>query len=577
MNDLVIRGAEIVDGTGTAPFAGDVAVRNGRITAVGRNLGSSSRTINAEGLLLTPGWIDIHTHYDAQVTWDPQLAPSVWHGVTTALLGNCGVGFAPAAPEAREWLIGLMAGVEDIPVTSLVKGIPWGWESFPEYLDVLEKMPRTLDVGVLLSHGALRSYVMGERASTCHDANSKDLDRMGFLTREAVRAGAFGFSTSRTLGHIGIDGEPVPGTYASEEELTCIAHAINRAGGGLIQMILAGADGEDPASFSRDLDMMCRLATDTRCPITYLTGEVNMAPYRWRNELRRCEEVERRAGRIAPQVPGRPVCMLFSIQGDSPFHLLPSFAAVKELPLADKVAIMRKPDFRRSLLSEEDPNTTGLSIAYKDSMLWERTYRMGLPLSYTPGPENSVANIAKKQGCDPREVAYDLLLENDGRSFLMFACANYYHETLDSTHEMLCHPLTVLGAGDAGAHCRIICDASMPTYMLTQWARDWGHGHRLHLPLEFVIKRLASDGAKLFGLSDRGTIKPGLKADLNLIDFDNLSLGHPEIVHDLPGGMPRLMQKATGYVSTFVNGQAIQETGQDTGARPGKLIRSGPN
>jgi N-acyl-D-aspartate/D-glutamate deacylase len=575
MNDVLIKGGTVIDGTGKPAFTGDVAFTDGRITGVGADLGAARRTIDADGLLVCPGWVDVHTHYDGQVTWDPQLAPSLWHGVSTVVMGNCGVGFAPAAPDQHEWLIALMEGVEDIPAASLVKGIPWGWESFPEYLNVISAMPRTLDVGTQLTHGALRAYVMGERGARNQPANADDMARMAALTREAILAGALGFSTSRTPIHVANDGEPVPGTYASEAELSAIAGAIKKVGRGLLEWVPAGVGGEDLPGLPTEVEMMGRISRTTGCPITFLLIQHNADANQWRHQLKICEEATRGGAKIVPQVFARPVCTLFSVQGDNPFQYYPTFAPLKHLSLPERVAILRDPDFKRRLLADDDPNTTGMSLIYKMDIMWERTYPMGNPLSYTPDKDNSIAAIARREGRSPREVAYDLMLELDGRAFLMYAAAGYADATEDAIHSMIRHPLTALGGSDAGAHVRVICDASVPTYMLTHWVRGHGAGDPFHLPLEFVVKKLSHDGARLFGMYDRGTLEPGMKADLNLIDFNRLGLNHPEMINDLPAGMPRLMQTANGYVATFVSGEAVQENGRETGARPGKIVRGG--
>ncbi|MBI3246181.1 MAG: amidohydrolase family protein [Deltaproteobacteria bacterium] len=574
MHDLSIKGGKIVDGTGQAPFTGDVALTDGRISGVGRDLGSAKRTINADGLLVTPGWVDVHTHYDGQAAWDQLMTPSLWHGVATVVMGNCGVGFAPATPDRHDWLIGLMEGVEDIPAKSLAAGLPWGWESFAEYLNVLAKMPRTIDVGGLVTHGAVRAYVMGDRGAKNQPANADDMAKMAALVKEAVLAGALGFSSSRTLVHSANGGEPVPGTYASDEELMAIARAIKETGRGLIELVPMGVAGEDNAALTRDMAMMRRIAATTGCPMTFLLPQHNSDPNQWRDQLRQCEEAVKEGVRITPQVFARPVCVLFSAQGENPFQYLPSYAPLMNLPLAEKVKALRSPDLRAKLLSESDPHTTGMSLLYQSPMVWQRTYPMGTPLSYTPEKSNSIAEIAKREGRDPRAVVYDLLLENEGRAFLMYAAAGYTDGNPDAIHEMLRHPMTALGGSDAGAHVRQIIDASIPTYMLTHWARDYKLGDRYHLPLEFVVKKLTRDGARLFGMHDRGTLEPGMKADVNLIDFENLHVNHPEMIYDMPAGMPRLMQTANGYVTSFVSGEVVQENGKATDARPGKIVRS---
>jgi len=466
-----------------------------------------------------------------------------------------------------------MEGVEDIPSASLAKGIPWGWESFPEYLDVISAMPRTLDVGTQITHGALRAYVMGERGAKNQPANADDMAKMAALTGQAIRAGALGFSTSRTPIHVANDGEPVPGTYASEAELQAIASAIKQVGRGLLEWVPAGVGGEDLPGLPAEVELMSRISKNTGCPITFLLIQHNADANQWREQLRICEAATKGGAKIIPQVFARPVCTLFSVQGDNPFQYFPTFAPLKNLGLAERVAVLRDPDFRRRLLADNDPNTTGMSLIYKMDIMWERTYPMGYPLSYTPDKENSIAAIARREGRTPREVAYDLMLEQEGRAFLMYAAAGYADGNESAIHSMLRHPLTALGGSDAGAHVRVICDASVPTYMLTHWVRGHGEGDPYHLPLELVVRKLSRDGARLFGMYDRGTLEPGMKADVNLIDFNGLELNHPEMINDLPAGMPRLMQTAKGYVATFVSGEAVQENGHETGARPGKIVR----
>lgn len=573
MHDLLIRGGKIVDGTGKPAFTGDLAISQGRIVAVGKDVGRARRTVDADGLLVSPAWVDVHTHYDGQVAWDEQLTPSLWHGVATVVMGNCGVGFAPATPDRHEWLIGLMEGVEDIPGASLAAGLPWGWQSFPEYLEVLDRMPRTLDAGGMITHGALRAYVMGERGARNEPATTEDIARMAALTKEAVLAGALGFSTSRTLVHTANDGEPVPGTFATEEELIGIVRAMRTTGRGIVEMVPRGVAGEDPGLL-QEVDMMIRIARATGCPLTFLLAQNNTAPEQWREVMAKCTAAVRAGVPIIPMVFARPVCVLFSFQGENPFEYLPSFQPLKKLPLAEKVAALRNPELRRTLLSEKDPHTTGFSLLYQNELVWERTYPMGQPLSYEPDSRNSVAAIARRTGRSPREVVYDLLLEHDGRAFLMFAAAGYAEGNAKCLHELICNPITVLGGSDAGAHVRQIIDASMPTYALTHWVRDKADDDPQRLSLEFVVKKLTHDGARLFGMKDRGTLEPGAKADVNLIDYANLHIDHPEMVYDLPAGMPRLMQTAKGYVATFVSGEAVQENGRDTGARPGRIVRS---
>lgn len=573
MHDVVIRGGKIVDGTGKPAFTGDIAIANGKIVAVGKDVGSATKTVNADGLLVTPAWVDAHTHYDGQVAWDQQMTPSLWHGVSTVVMGNCGVGFAPATPDRHEWLISLMESVEDIPSKSLTAGLPWGWQSFPEYLDVLDRMPRTLDVGGLITHGAMRAFVMGERGAKNEAATAEDMARMAALAKEAVLAGALGFSTSRTLVHSTHDGVPVPGTYASEEELSTIARAVRSTGRGVLEVVPRGVAGETP-EMVQEVEMLISIARNTGCPLTFLLAPNNTYPEQWREVMAKCSAAVEGGVRIVPMVFARPVCVLFSFQGDNPFEYLPSFQALKKLSHDEKIAALRNPELRQKLVTEKDPNTTGMSLLYQNPLVWERTYPMGAKLSYEPAATDSIAAISKRENRNPREVVYDLMLENNGRAFLMYAAAGYATGNAGPLHELITNPITVMGGSDAGAHVRQIIDAGVPTYALTHWTRDKATDDPKRLPLEFVVKKLTHDSARLFGMTDRGTLEPGAKADVNLIDYENLGVSYPEMVYDLPAGMPRLMQTARGYEKTFVSGEVVQENGKDTGARPGRIVRS---
>jgi N-acyl-D-aspartate/D-glutamate deacylase len=573
MHDLLIRGGTIVDGTGKPAFTGDVAIRAGRVSAVGKDLGSASRTVNADGLLVAPAWVDVHTHYDAQVAWDEQLTPSLWHGVATVVMGNCGVGFAPAAPDRHEWLIGLMEGVEDIPGASLAAGLPWGWQTFSEYYAVLEKMPRTLDVAGMITHGAVRAYVMGERGAKNAPATADDIAQMAVVVKEAMLAGALGFSSSRTPVHLAKDGVPVPGTFATEDELLGIVKGMRETGRGIFEVVPAGVVGEAPNALMPEIEMMIRISRASGCPLTFLLGQGNKEPNIWREVLRMCSTAVQSGVPITPMVFARPVTLLLTLQSENPFKSLPSFKPLRNLPLAEKVAALRNPELRRTLLAEREARASRAALMYHETF-WEKTYRMGQPLNYMPSPDQSIAAIAQREGRNVLDVVYDALLEQDGHAFLMNTVAGYADGNGNALREMMTHPITALGGSDAGAHVSQIMDASMPTYMLTHWVRGLSKDHPDHLPLELVVKKLTHDGARLFGLKDRGTLEPGAKADVNLIDYENLHVNHPELVHDLPAGMPRLMQTAKGYVATYVSGQAVQENGCDTGARPGKIVRA---
>jgi N-acyl-D-aspartate/D-glutamate deacylase len=569
MHDLVIRNATVVDGTGRERFEGDVAIDNGHVAEVGQVAGKGKEEIDASGLLAMPGWVDVHTHYDGQVTWDPLLTPSFWHGVTTVVMGNCGVGFAPAAPEQREWLVGLMEGVEDIPGTALNEGIRWDWESFPEYLDALERCPHAIDVAAHIAHGPVRAYVMGERGATNEPASAEDIARMAELVGEAMRAGALGFSSSRTLLHLAIDGEPVPGTFAAEDELMAFARVLGEHGSGIFEVAPAGVSGEDLAAPEKEIAWMQRVSAATGCPITFLLGQNTLEPDAWRRMLQLCEQADAEGARVYPQVFGRPTNLLFSFEGVSPFARYPSFAPLMDMTPKERMPFLRDPSFRAKVLSESDPNDDVFAMMMKDP--WHQSFELGDPPDYEPDASCSLAARAARDGVDPRELAWDILLGDDGRAVVLWALLGYADGDLEPVREMLEHPLSAVGGSDGGAHCRMICDSSVPTFLLTHWTRDRSRGPRL--PLESVVKKQSRDTARLYGLDDRGEIKPGQKADINLVDYDALSIGVPRMVYDLPGGAPRFMQKAVGYKATLVAGQVVQRDGEDSGARPGRVVR----
>ena len=571
MYDLVVRGGTLVDGTGDAPRVADVAVDDGVITEVGRLTGAAARrTIDAEGLTVTPGFVDIHTHYDGQATWDPLLAPSVWHGVTTVVMGNCGVGFAPVRPGSEQWLIGLMEGVEDIPGTALAEGITWAWESFPEYLDALDRLPHAIDVGTQVPHGAVRAYVMGERGARNEPAGPDDIAAMSAIVEEGMRAGALGFSTSRTLAHRAIDGEPVPGTFAAEDELFGIGDALRRAGRGIFELAPAGSAGEDIVRPKDEVDWMWRLSKAIGRPVTFALLQVDAAPDLWRELFDISVGAVGAGAQVYPQVAGRPFGLLVGLQTTHAFLDRPSYRAIADRPLAERVAAMRDPGFRARLLAEQPEGRNAFASFVRSS--FDKMFVLGDPVDYEPGPERSVAGIAAAEGRTPEEVLYDALLADDGRAFLVFPLLNYSEGNADAIREMLLHPQGALGLGDGGAHCGIICDASIPTFMLTHWVRDRTRGPRL--PIEYVVRKMTQDTARLYGIPDRGVVRPGSKADLNLIDLPRLHLGVPRLAHDLPAGGRRLLQHAEGYVDTIVSGEVVVHEGEDTGSRPGRLVRS---
>jgi len=571
MHDLVVRGGTIVDGTGAPARTADVTVDRGQITGVGSFADeSATRTVDADGLLVTPGWVDIHTHYDGQATWDEVLAPSSSHGVTTVVTGNCGVGFAPARPDRHEWLIGLMEGVEDIPGSALAEGMEWDWETFPQYLDSLDQRKWTMDLGTQIAHGAVRSYVMGDRGARNETATAEDIEAMKQVVKEAIRAGALGFSTSRTLAHLAIDGEPVPGTYAAEDELFGIGSALGELGTGVFELAPAGTAGEDIIAPKREVDWMRRLSAAISRPITFALVQVDDAPGLWRELMDESLNAVSEGADLWPQVAGRGFGLLSGhFTTYSFFDQIPAYQELKAKGLSPDslVDALRTREVRHSIESwEPDPAT-----ADRMDQAFRTTFALGSPPDYEPGPERSLIGIAAAAGRTPLAVAYDAMLEDDGRGLLYVPILNYSNGDLEPAREMLLHPRAAAGLGDGGAHCGVICDASQPTFMLTHWTRDRSRGERL--PLEWMVRKQTHDTARLYGLGDRGTIEVGAIADLNLIDYDNLQLGNPTVVTDLPAGGSRLLQSATGYVETIKSGVTTFADGKETGARPGTLLR----
>jgi len=564
--DLVIRGGTIVDGTGAAPVRGDVAVEAGRIVAVGEVTGDAKRTIDAAGLTVTPGFVDIHTHYDGQATWDPQLAPSCYHGVTTAVMGNCGVGFAPVRPDQHDFLIQLMEGVEDIPGAALHEGIQWAWESFPEYLDALAGRRFSMDLGTQVPHGPVRAYVMGERGADNEPATAADIERMAAIVKEGMLAGALGFSTSRTVAHRAITGEPVPGTFAAADELFGIGRVLQEVGRGIFEVAGAGAAGEDIAAPRQELAWMRKLSAEIGRPVTFAMLQVDPAPELWRELLDLSSAAVAEGAQVFPQVAGRPFGLLIGHQTNiHPFMDYPTYKNLLSLDFAERVRRMRDPETKRRILAEVAAEVSPLLTTLG------RTFPMGDPPNYEPAYEDSIEAIAKREGRDAFELFYDRLLERDGKELFLVPILNYTDLTADPIREMMLHPRAALGLGDGGAHCGTICDASIQTFMLTHWVRDRKRGDRI--PLELAVKRMSKDTADLYGLTDRGVVEVGKKADLNVIDLAGLCLDPPEMVYDLPAGGKRFMQRARGYRATIVSGEVTIEDDEPTGALPGTLIR----
>ncbi|WP_333586727.1 N-acyl-D-amino-acid deacylase family protein [Phenylobacterium sp.] len=562
--DLVLRGGTVADGTGAPTYEADVAIRDGRIVQVGEVRGAGAEEIDARGRLVTPGFVDIHTHYDGQAAWDTHMQPSSWHGVTTVVMGNCGVGFAPCRPADHDRLVRLMEGVEDIPFPVLTEGLPWNWESFPDYLDALAARRFDVDIAAQLPHAALRVYVMGERGADREPATPADISAMAELAEAAVRAGALGFSTSRTLNHRTSDGQPTPTLTAGEDELTGIALGLARAGKGVLQVV---SDFADPVA---EFAMLRRIVEASGRPLSFSLTQHAKAPQAWRLLLDALSDATAAGLPMKAQVCGRPVGILFGFELTlNPFSQHPAYRALAHLPLAERAARLAQPDVRAALLAEAGGPAQGFAGAAPRN--WANMYLMGERPDYEPKPSQTVAALALAQGRRPEEVALDHMLSGGGRGMLYLPFLNYAEGSLDPSYEMLGHPDAVPGLSDGGAHVGMICDGSFPTSNLTHWTRDRTRGPRFDL--EAMVRMQTRDTARAVGLHDRGMIAPGLRADLNIIDYDNLALEPPTVAYDLPAGGRRLIQRARGYVATLVAGQVTQRDGEPTGALPGRLLR----
>jgi N-acyl-D-aspartate/D-glutamate deacylase len=559
---LAIRNGTIVDGTGREPFEGDIGIAGDRIVQVGRSVGRATEEIDARGMLVTPGFVDIHTHYDGQVTWSNQVTSSSLLGVTSVLMGNCGVGFAPCHEEHRQILMRLMEGVEDIPGVVLAEGLPWNWTTFADYLDALEARRYDADIATQIGHAPLRVYVMGERGAAREPASDEDKAAMGRIAGEAVRAGALGFSTSRTIIHRSSDGSPTPSFGAAEDELTAIARGLTAAGRGVLQLV---SDFDD---VDREFAMLRRVVEQSRRPMSLSLLQHEQFPDRWRRLLGHIHTAVDDGLEIKAQVGARPVAIILSFAlSMCPFSQLPTYESLKNLPAPLRLAQLRDPQMRARILSEEHHDEHyGRRVANFDNL-----YALRDPPDYEPHPDASIAAIARREGRTPAEVAYDLLLENDGQAMLYRPLYNYADKDLEVVREMLRHRDTLPGLSDGGAHYGYICDASFPTYLLTHWVRDRSRGERIDLPT--VIKWQTQDTAAAVGLHDRGVLLPGYKADVNVIDFDRLRLRAPQITYDLPAGGRRLSQKADGYRATIVSGVITYRDGVASGALPGRLVR----
>ena len=567
--DLIIRNGTIVDGLGGEPFVGDVAITDGVITSVGSVDGEAAREIDATGLLVTPGFVDLHTHYDGQAIWSDRMTPSSAHGVTTAVMGNCGVGFAPCRPTDHEVLVDVMAGVEDIPGVVMVDGLPWTWETFPEFLDAVESRRRDIDVAAFLPHSPLRVYVMGQRGVDREPATAEDLSQMRKLAAEAIDVGALGFASSRLTIHKTESGHPIPSYDAGHDEIEAIARGVQDAGGGLIQFVpdLVAGDYE-PA-----LQMVFDVAADVGLPVTFTLAIGNAGPAFFEDALRMVEKANENAGANGPSITAqifpRPIGLVIGLElSGNPFVMYPSYREIAALPLAERVAEMRKPEVRERILNDK-PESDGHPLMFA-VQAWNWIFPLGDPPNYEPDPSESIGARAKARGVSPLEEAYDRLLDDDGHAMLLVTLANFRDASLDTVAELVRREDVVLGLGDGGAHYGMICDASFPTYMLTHWVRDRASGR---LTVAEAVRELTSAPARVAGLADRGRIAVGYKADVNIIDSDALRLHKPFVSYDLPAGGRRLDQTADGYVATIVSGEIIAENGTPTDARPGKLVR----
>jgi N-acyl-D-aspartate/D-glutamate deacylase len=567
--DLVIRNGTIVDGLGGEPYVGDVAVSAGTIAAVGTVDGDAVREIDATGLLVTPGFVDLHTHYDGQAIWSDRLTPSSAHGVTTAVMGNCGVGFAPCRADDHEVLVDLMAGVEDIPGVVMVDGLPWTWETFPQFLDALDSRSRDIDVAAFLPHSPLRVYVMGQRGVDREAATAEDLALMRKLAAEAVEVGALGFASSRLTLHKSESGHPIPSFEAGHAEIEAIAQGVKDAGGGLIQFVPDLVAGD----YGPALKTVFDVAEDVGLPVTFTLAIGNAGDPFFVDGLNLVEKANQSAGadgpRVTAQIFPRPIGLVIGLElSGNPFVMYPSYREIAHLPLAERVAELRKPEVRERILADK-PTGDGHPLMFA-AQAFEWMFPLGDPPNYEPPREESIASRARVRGVSPMEEAYDRLLDDDGHAMLLVTLANFRDGTLDTVAELIRRDDVVLGLGDGGAHYGMICDASFPTYMLTHWVRDRATGR---LSIADAIRELTSAPARVAGLADRGRIAVGYKADLNVIDADAMHLHRPVLAHDLPGGGRRLDQTADGYVATIVSGEVIAENGEPTDARPGKLIR----
>jgi N-acyl-D-amino-acid deacylase len=568
VHDVVIRNGTVIDGRGDRPVLADVAIDDGIVTEVGAVADPGREELDATGLSVTPGFVDVHTHYDGQVTWDPLLTPSIWHGVTTVVMGNCGVGFAPAAPDRHDWLIGLMEGVEGIPGASLREAIRWDWETVGEYLDALDQIPRALDVAAQVPHGAVRAFVMGERGAANEPATDDDIIRMAELVAGGVAAGAVGFSVNRLELHKAVDGREVPGTFAAHKEICALVRAVRMSSGdGVFTTILPGAAGSDRDAWDKEVDWLSAVSRETGLAVTFPFGGSKGGP--WREKLARIERENAEGARIVPQVSSHGQGLFCGLRTSHAFRGRPTYDAIEHLPVAERAARMAEPDVRAAIIAERPP--PGVP-RLRDLMLGQPTsvFPWHPVPDYEPDPASSLAAQSDALGVDPEELLYEWTIADDGNALVHFFLGGY-PGNLDVSAELLVHPQSVLGLGDGGAHVDLICDAGYPSFLLSYWVRDRARGT---LPIETAVKILTSEPAAMYGLRDRGVVAPGYKADLNVIDPAGIEPLPIDVVHDLPAGAKRVLQRTEGFVATLVSGEVVQRDGVDTGARPGRVVRS---
>ena len=572
MTSALIRGGTLADGNGGVPVQADVRFASGIITEVAPRLAPQpgETVIDATGLLVTPGFVDVHTHYVGQATWDSDLAPSCYHGVTTHVMGNCGVGFAPVRPGGQDRLIELMEGVEDIPGTALHEGMRWGWESFGDYLDMLEGRQFTMDVGTHVPHAAVRAYVMGDRAAD-DIATADDVAQMQQIVRDGISAGALGFSTSRMIAHRSIKGEIVPGTFANEDELLAMAGVMAELDTGVFEVVPRGMDGEVSEAAHAEIDWMARVAEKSGRPLVFSLVQTHTEIDRWRLFLDRAAELRAKGVPIYPEVSVRPTGVVFGLQSTfTPFSTRPSYQALDQLPWPERLAALRRSEVRAAILAE--PNGRYRSQGLQDQHeTFGNMFRVSTPIDWEPGADQTFTALAAAAGVSPQEYCYDYMLGDEGRNLVLFPYTNYAYYHMDEVHQMISHPATLLGLGDGGAHCGIACDAGNTTLAMAFWTRGRTKGPKL--AVGEMVRKLTRDTASVYGLGDRGQIAPGYRADINLIDYEKLDVLLPEMVWDLPTGARRIMQRAKGYVATFVAGVQTIATDELTGNLPGRLIR----